>query len=222
MRAFKNYQELRDWYDSEKKASRTDPDRHPFGKVITAVVYHGTRRKESALELKEKGFCSFAPGEVDDFIDEAVRLCKVVKNGPRICKWIDDAAAQVKETYRGRVGEFGKNKKPDLYVSAQKDAACSWAFRNPEIVSDAMYWNLPRIVKNAILEEMFGTPKKVTLKLRLPAEDVVYENININTNKHCFKPEEIVSVEECGHSGVFKSYKASGMEFHLPKSWEKE
>jgi hypothetical protein len=216
-KVFKNLAELHTYYDTEGK------ERHPGkDKKVSVIVYHGTRRKESAEELKAKGFCSFSPGEVDSFIDEVARQCKIAKNGPRLCKWIDDAATRVKEHYQGRISEFGKDQKPDLWVSAYKQASCSWAFRNPEIISDAMYWNLPKEVKEAILEEIFGTPKRVTLQLRMPADHVLYNGINLNTGKHCFKPEEIVSVEECGKAGVYEAYKSAGMEFHLPKSWGKD
>ena len=52
---------------------------------IEVTLFHGTRRKENVKEIKEKGFCTFNPGEVEEFIDKASAACKTeIKAGPRV------------------------------------------------------------------------------------------------------------------------------------------
>jgi hypothetical protein len=174
--------------------------------MVEVNLYHGTRRKETPEQIKKNGFCSFAEGEVEQFIDEAARQCKVeIEAGPRVCKWMDDTASHLKQSFSGRDWEF-KNTKPSLYGTYDPAAGCSWAFRNPEIVHDAFYYRTPTIIMDKILTELFGTPKTVKVRVKVKLNELLANPQNLNIRQNCFKPEEILEVTECSHDDVVKAY----------------
>jgi hypothetical protein len=176
--------------------------------MVNVNLYHGTRRKETPEELKKNGFCSFARGEVEEFIDEAVNQCKVgIKAGPRVCYWMDETAKQLKSSYSGRDWEFTKEgAQPNLYATYNPKKGCNWAFRNPEIIHDAFYYRTPTVVMDEILTELFGTPKTVKVRIAVKLNDLLGNPHNLNTEKHCFRPEEILEVTECSHEDVVEAY----------------
>lgn len=187
------------WQEQEEKPDLQQP--------VTVQLWHGTRRKESAEELKAKGFCTFSPGEVEEFIDEANRMCKQELNaGPRVCKWMDNLARNLKQSYSGRDYEFGISNRPNLWTSYDEGRSCSWAFRNPEIVSDAFYWRTPTKAMDKILTELFGEPKKIKVRVEVSLGDLIGSPQNLNTHKQCFTPDDIIEIEECSHEDVVRAY----------------
>lgn len=96
--------------------------------------------------------------------------------------------------------------RPNLWATIFDDACCSWSFRNPEIIHDVMYWNTPTKLMDQILEELFGTPKCIKIKLNVTIRDLIGAPQNFNTNKKCFKPEEILEVKECSKQDIIEAY----------------
>ena len=173
---------------------------------VEVNLYHGTRRKETPEEIKRNGICTFNVGEVEQFIDEATRQCKIeIEAGPRVCLWMDRAANNLKESFSGRDREF-KKEQPILWASIWGDRSCNWAFRNPELVHDAFYYNTPTKAMDKILTDLFGTPKTIKARVKVKLNDLLANPQNLPTEKHCFKPEEILEVTECSHEDVVKAY----------------
>ena len=57
-----------------------------------------------------------------------------------------------------------------------------------------------------ILGELFGEPKTIKIRVKVPLRKLIGSPQNLNTGLQCFKPEEILDVKECSHEDVVKAY----------------
>jgi len=171
-----------------------------FETEVTVNLCHGTRRKETLEELKEKGFCTWDLPELEGMMNEAIEeMAKHRYIGPRTGKHI--------EMYKERGLREGQSSyRPFLYATGMGDnACCSWADRNPEIIWDVLWAHLKPEVTREVLNELFGDPIKVKVKTRVDVRSM-FGPQNINTKKKCFKPEEIISIEKCTEEEIKRAY----------------
>ncbi len=159
-------------------------------KEVTTTVWHGTRRVESDEELKQKGFCTYEPGQVGEWLNEAFELFKSkTKVGPRREKYLEDRKRQVsKEAY--------EDWRRQVSVSGIEEASCGWGFRNPELVHDWLWFATSGPLFNEILTELFGEPRKIEIRTKVKIQQL-FNPQDIHLPKLCIKPEEIVSIEPC-------------------------
>ena len=169
---------------------------------VTATVWHGTRRKESIEELKRKGFCTYTDEQAVEWLGEAIRnLEERKKVGPIISKQLARRQANIlhetRQPYRHKFS-----------VTGIEEAACGedrpenlmsgWADRNPEFIWDMLWspWRVKPKVVDEILDEKFGEPTKVKLKVKVQLRQLLSPQ-DIHLEQRCFMPEEIVSIEKC-------------------------
>lgn len=161
-------------------------------RYVTATVWHGTRRKESDEELRQEGFCTYEPKQVEEWLDEALNLIVEKTNpGPRTLKRLQQLKTQIAR-------QAHESWRRQLSVSAFEEDSCGWGFRNPELVHDFLYRAVgdKRELFNEILTELFGEPRKIKITTEVPVSGLLNPQ-DIHLPVLCIKPKEIVSIEPC-------------------------
>jgi hypothetical protein len=157
---------------------------------IVTTVWHGTRRRESDKELKQNGFCTYEPPQVDAWLDLALDKVKhATQPGPRKSAQMEKRAEELKHNAR-------EEWRRQVSVSGLKEVSCGWGFRNPELVHDFLWWFAKGKLFNEVLNEMFGEPRRIEIKTNMTARS--FMNVqDIHLPRLCIKPEEVVVIEEC-------------------------
>lgn len=175
----------------DKCGHKPCPEAQEFmDKEITTTVWHGTRRKETDEELKEKGFCTYKPEQVDEWLEIALdKVIKATSPGPIKLK---EMKKRVEELKRNARDEWRRQ----VSVSGIKNVSCGWGFRNPELVHDFLWWFAKGKLFNDILNEIFGEPRRIEIKTNTTVH--LFTGIqDIHLPRLCIKPEEIVSIDTC-------------------------
>lgn len=159
-------------------------------KEITTTVWHGTRRSETDEELKEKGFCTYEPPQVDEWLNTALnKVIEATHPGPIKLKQIKKRAEELKHNAR-------QDWRRQVSVSGIKSVSCGWGFRNPELVHDFLWWFAKGKLFNDVLVEMFGEPRRIEIKTSMSVRS--FFNVqDIHLPRLCIKPEEIVAIDKC-------------------------
>lgn len=177
--------------------------------IVTATVWHGTRRREPIADLKRYGFCSYTYQQAVRWLDEAHRrLVGKTKAGPRTTKhlekWKQSRLTGVKDPHRGQfsvtaIEEDACGESPHDVFTGKPDSASllsGWADRNPEFVYDYLMMRATPQQLDQILTEMFGKPLKVKLRVRMRVRQLMNPQ-DIHIPQRCFKPSEILEITPC-------------------------
>ncbi|MEM2445437.1 MAG: hypothetical protein QW734_02120 [Candidatus Bathyarchaeia archaeon] len=172
-------------------------------------AWHGTRRKESIKELKEKGFCTFQhPANVlqeiftalkhfnkldkltDPLVASAVsNVCRFDPFEERGGLYVDFESVESQKKW----GKSWATGTPTEKAIAPR--TCSYANRNPEIVTLALAYagvESPKI--REYLRQRYGKPYAVKLKGGVKGD---FPILNQATNCRCFLPSDIEEIYEC-------------------------
>lgn len=206
---FIKYQELPESEQMKFLGGRETMRRTFLDEIVTATVFHGTRRRESIEELKRNGFCSYTYEQAVRWLDEAHRrLTGKIKAGPRTTKqleeWKKSKLIWTRDPHRGQfsvtaIEEDACGESPHDPFTGKPDSASllsGWADRNPEFVYDYLMMKATPRQLDQILTEMFGKPIKVKLRVRMRVRQLMNPQ-DIHIPQRCFKPHEIVEITPC-------------------------
>ena len=156
-------------------------------------LYHGVRKKNPE-RIRKEGICSFRT-----MVDTRIEIRKALRyfGKQRFLYTVGGRG----EIIRGLISEMKDPQRRVIYLTSMgKEAACSWAQRNPEFVYLTLVhagingeevgsekWDIFRY-----LAKKYGAPYVIKLKETYPVPDA-----NISSHQRCLSPEEIESVERC-------------------------
>lgn len=150
-------------------------------------LYHGTRTKDPD-KIKEMGVCtSFSSCKE---ATEGILSALDHFNKKDILQQDTAASEMIKELVR----EICNDERRTVYLSSgTEEQACSWANRNPEIITLVLSAiDVPDEMIDEYLNNQFGEPYVLKMNETYPVEDQ-----NINTGQVCLLPEEIFEISKC-------------------------
>jgi len=169
------------------------------------VIWHGTRRKETPQEIKQKGFCTWhhpvdVLHEIIEALDHFNKLDKLKDT------LVQNVVANICRFGYGEKGLYVDIENPENQKEWAKDWApelkqtiaprtCSYALRNPEIITEVLaYAGVKSNEIRQYLRQKYGKPYAIKLKGTVKT---AYPILNEATGCTCFEPEDIEEVYEC-------------------------
>lgn len=171
------YKERKHWSDAVQEEE---------GHTVNLPLYHGVRTKNPE-RIRKEGICSFRT-----LIDTRREIIIALKHFGKY-KLLYTAGGRG-DLIRAHIRKMQDPTRRTIYLtSVGKEAACSWATRNPEFVSLTLS-NVDISNEDIFryLTDRYGEPYIIKLKETYPIKET-----NICSYQRCLLPEEIESIERC-------------------------